>query len=250
MTRRPLLGIAALSALLVLAGCGTPPPAEDPVDENPPASTAEVDPVGILLDASDAESVLVVYVEMTASNGATADVVMVVQKSTDWDDPAGADRAALMTQVCAGAYDESIYAMRGFTFALIRVTFTVTEGEWPAGEGVHLVPATDHLAVVSSGAVVSDPGADPESPNCKRDKIMTGPGEGTMVVAIGDDIGVYDKWAGHNYGFATLAGGDFTECLALSTDLGRELGWNDSSQSYVDETDICKVGDFTENDDS
>ncbi len=252
MTRQPLVALLALPLLLALAGCGgggTPPVDPAPADEDPGIPVATDTP-----DLPD-DAVLAVFAELRADNGATLDLLMVVHKPTAWDDPAAADRPALMLEQCSGAYDEALFADQLYSFASIDVTATVASGDWPAGAGAWLAPTTDYLAVVSTGDVVEDPAADSDAPHCARDRQIAGPGSGTMVVAFRgdtDDMGAaggYTKWANHNYGFALLTSGLFTGCGVFVTPLGEEFGWGDPYET-VDLTEICKFGNFAEEFDS
>lgn len=251
MTRRPLIALLALPLALALTACGGggTPPDPAPVEEDPGIPVAEEMP-----ELPD-DAVLAVLAELTADNGATMDLLMVVHKSTAWDDPAAADRPALMLEQCSGAYDEALFADQLYSFASIDVTATVTSGDWPAGAGAWLVPATDYLAVVSTGDVVEDPAADSEAPHCARDRQIAGPGSGTMVVAFRgdtDDVGAaggFTTWANHNYGYAILTSGEFTECGLIIPPLGEEFGWGDPYEE-VTLTEICKFGNFAEEFDS
>jgi hypothetical protein len=255
MTVRPLVALLALPVVLALAACGPGTPPDDP-DGIPVAE--EVPDVPVAEEALELpdDAVFAAFAELTAENGATLDLLMVVHKSAAWDDPAAADRPALLIDQCSGAYDESVFADQLFSFASIDVTGTVGSGDWPAGTGVWLTPATDHLAVGSTGDLAEDPSADSETPHCKRDRQLAGPGTGTMVVAFRgdtDDVGAaggFTRWANHNYGFAVFeAGPHFTECGFIVTPLGEEFGWDEPAET-VDLSDICKFGIFVEDDDS
>lgn len=250
MTRRPLVAVLALPLVLALAACGGggTPPDPAPVDEDPGVPVAEE--AYVLPD----DAVLRTDVEVTADNGATMDVAMVVFVSTAWDDPAAADRPATMTEQCLDALDASIYADQLFSFAKIEVT-TVTSGDWPSDAGVFLFPSVEHLSVAATGDIEEAPGFSSEAPHCKRDHQITVGGSGEMIVAFRgdtDDVaaaGGFTRWANHNYGFSVVGPVTFSECTHTASPLGVEFGWSDTYDAVV-ESEVCRVGIFTEDDDS
>jgi hypothetical protein len=255
MTRRPLLAVLAVPVLLLLAACGPgtppddapePPPAEDPQGEDEPQGT----PVALPDDA-----LLLVQAVATAGNGATLDLSLVVREATAWDDPAAADRPALFTAGCEGAYDPTIYEEQLFSFAAIDVTATATAGTWPtssevdATNAVYLFPETEFLSLASTGDLVEEPVFDGSTPHCKRERVLVGAGTGTLVVGFRGDTdavgaaGGFTRWANHNYGFGTGEGPIFlSDCSVLVTDLGAERGWDEATApQYVNDV-TCRFG--------
>lgn len=250
MTRRPVLAALALPLLFALAACGGSP-SGDPTDPGADPTPTPTETEAIETGSIDVPDDTVLYVQgvATATNGATLQLDYVVRKSTAFDDPAGADRVALFLDACAGAYDEDLLAADLFSFALVEIEATQLTGTWPVGEGVYLWPNSHFVALASSGFLVDD-SSNSEAPNCKRDRSIVGPGEGTLVIAFRgdtDDVmaaGGFTKWANHDYGFTSLDDSlSLSLCSAIATPLGVEFGWPADAQNYV-EDDNCRYGEL------
>lgn len=255
MTRRPALALLALPVVLALAACnpGGSVPADDEGD--PPVTEEQPAPDVQAVELPD-DAVLHVQAVATAQNGATMDLSLIVHKSTAFDDPAAADRPALLTAGCPGGYDEQIYADQLFSFALVDVTATLTSGTWPGDGGVELAddtiyvfPETVHLAIASTGFLQEEAVFDSETPHCKRQRVIAGAGEGTLVVAFTgdtDDVGAaggFTRWANHNYGFTTDGGlTTLSDCSVTVTPLGEEFGWSPAEAPEYITPDVCRFG--------
>lgn len=254
MMRRPLLAVLAVPALVVLAasGPGTPPDdgPEPPPAEEPQGGDPQEAPAALPDDA-----LLLVQAVATADNGATLDLSLVVRAATAWDDPAAADRPELFTAGCEGGYDASVYEAQLFSFAEVDVTATASSGAWPsaseidATNAVYVFPETDFLSLASTGDLREEPVADGATPHCKRQRVLTGPGAGTIVVGFQGDTdavgaaGGFTRWANHNYGFTTGEGPILlSDCSVLVTDLGAERGWDEATApQYVSDV-TCRFG--------
>jgi hypothetical protein len=241
----------------MLAACGgqpapTPTSATSPSAQPAPMTspTPTVPPIALPDDA-----VLLVQATATAADGAALDLAMVVLRSTAWDDPSAQDRPALMTQECAGSFDESVYESGLWSFARIEVSATPRSGSDWQGDRVTALPLTDHVAVVSTGFPADDDQVDPATPYCARSKFITGPGEGVMVVGFRGDTdavgaaGGFTRWANHHYGF--VAGTDvvLTDCTAILTALGSELGADGPQWSSEAGSGACRFGNLGQEDD-
>ena len=251
MARRPVLALLALPLVLALAACdpGSPVPADDPVVD--PPVTEEEPPAAEPLDLPD-DALVAVSATIEASNGATMRVLSVVRRSLAWGDPAGADRAARMTEECAGYLDDAVYASALWSFTVVDVTATLIDGAWPSGEGVVVFPDPAFTAVAESGVLGEADVDDGATPHCFRPKTLTQPGAGAIVVGLHGDTdavgaaGGFTRWANHTYGYAALDPGlGMTDCELTVTPLGEESGWSDAAGA-VTEDGLCRFGIFTE----
>jgi hypothetical protein len=194
---------------------------------------------------------LVVTATATADNGAALDLTMTVHKATAWNDSAAADRPAVMTGVCEGYLDASVYEANLWSFLAVDVTATA-EGAatWPADKRIRLFPTfNDDVALASGGFLVEDPNVDMATPHCQRDRYIYEAGVGSLIAGIQGDTdevaaaGNFTRWANQLYGFvgrevagqsAADAGITISNCSFLVTPAGAELNggadwWSDHS---------------------
>jgi hypothetical protein len=251
MTRRPLLALLALPVALLRGGCAPGSPAGGDPSAAPTTEPSQEQQGDVTLDLPD-DALLAVRATVTASTGATMDVLAVVRASTAWDDPAAADRPATMTTECAGYLDESVYEANLWSFTRIDVTATAVDGDWPAGEGVNVFPDPDYTAVAETGDLGETASAAGDTPHCFRLKTITGPGSGTLVVGLQGDTdavgaaGGFTRWANHNYGFSSISAAEgLGDCELTVTPLGEESGWGDPYESVI-EDGLCRFGNFVE----
>lgn len=256
MTHRTALLAATLALpLLLIAGCApTPPtPAPAPPAGDPgPRAAPEGEPL-------PEDALLFVAATATADNGAQLSLTAVVHRSLAWSDPAAASRSALMTQVCDGSLEESVYDEQLYSFTQIDVAATPVDGTpaWPEGNRFSLYPYAGNDVVAADGAIVDDEDVDMATPYCVRSKYLPGAGEGTIVLGIAGDTdevtaaGNFTRWANTFYGFGTTevqsqtpadTGITLSDCYYTVTDLGAELG-GDGETWMQDATDTtCTVG--------
>jgi hypothetical protein len=126
---------AALAALL-LAGCG--PDRGTNGANDVPSGTPTEQPAELVLPE---DAVLGLVGIVTAGNGATADLAVVVHATLPYLVPEAGDAMAATLAWCAGEVDESILAGRGFTFTAVDVTLTPRDGDWPADLSLAVYPS-------------------------------------------------------------------------------------------------------------
>jgi len=246
----------ALSALIVVAlsGCQptpAPAPEQPPVAETPTA-TPEADPL-------PEDALLFISATATAENGAAVELTQVVHRSLAWDDPNAAASANLMSQVCDGSLEASVYNEQLWTFTRVDVAATPVAGTpaWPADLAFRLSPQPDNNAVAADGAVVDDEDVDIATPFCVREKRLPGVGEGLIVLGIAGDTdevsaaGNFTRWANTSYGFGTTevqsqspadTGITISDCYYSVTDLGLEFNGDNENWLLTDNETTCTVG--------
>jgi len=254
MQHRNALVIASLAVpLLFLAGCTPPAPAPvtPPAASDGPSAPAEV--------PLPEDALLEVTATATADNGAALSLRAVVHESLAWDDPAAASLADLMSQVCDGSLETSVYQDQLWSFTRIDVTATPVDGTpaWPEGRRFHLFPIAGNDAIAADGAVVDDEDVDIAMPFCLRDKYLPGAGAGTIVLGLAGDTdevtaaGNFTRWANTFYGFGTIevqsqtaadVGITLSECTYAVSDLGLSLGGENESWESTSSDTVCSVG--------
>jgi len=252
---RRLTSVVAVAAVgvLALAGCGSPP------EENPATDPPET-PAELVLPE---DAVLGLVAIVTAPNGATADLAVIVHASLPYLVPEAEEAMATTIAWCAGEVDETVITGRGYTFTAVDVTLTPRDGDWPddlilalapqpnpefgstlaAGEGLEQVDASDDS---SFGDAV---------PHCRQPAVLEGAGGGTVYLGIPSDItgandaASFTAWAFHDFGLSAVLPGDlgesettFSSCVASITPLGSEFGA--PSPTWADKTSdtACLVG--------
>jgi hypothetical protein len=247
MLRASALAVIPLAVLLTACTPPAPEPVPEASSEAPaPAPAPAPDPL--------AEDVLmVVNATATADNGAVLDLSLTIHRSLAWDDPAGASRAALMTSVCSGGLDDSVYESGLWSFASIDVDAVARTGPtWPADHRLFFLPYATYVTVGTDGFPIDDDEVDPATPHCVRSKFFEGPGTGTAIVGFAGDTdefgaaGNFTHWANHNYGFSVVrvssqtaadVGMALSDCSYEVTDAGLELnGDADWWASHVEDT--------------
>lgn len=256
MNIRPLTAAALIAVpLLLLTGCFPSTPTPPPVD--PPASSPE--PSAPAAEPLPEDALLELTATATADNGAVLDLVFLVHKSLAWDDPAGVANADLMTQVCNGSLENSVYDEQLWSFTQVDVSATPVDGTpaWPEGKRFELFPLAWSNAIAADGAVVDDQDVDIAMPFCSRTKYLGGPGEGILVLGQPGDTdavgaaGNFSRWANNNFGFTTVevesqtpadTGITVSDCAYVVTDLGKEFGGDSDSWSFTNTDTSCAVG--------
>jgi hypothetical protein len=249
---------------LLLAGCGPGGGSDDPSGGSTPTeSTAPTEQPAELVLPEDAVVGLVAIV--TAPNGATADLSLVVHASLPYGLPATADAEAATLAWCAGEVDESVIIGRGYTFTAVDIRLSPRDGDWPADLSISVLP-TPNPEVGSTLAVVGDlrqvDASDDDSfpdavPHCLQPALLDGLGEGTLFLGIPNDISGVDAesftaWTLHDFGVAAHLPGDlgesdvvFSSCTSAVTPLGEEFGApNESWHESADPT-LCSIGGST-----
>ncbi|CAN5350599.1 hypothetical protein BH09ACT5_BH09ACT5_20050 [soil metagenome] len=266
-----VIPIPLVTAALVVAlvGCnpGSPNPAPSATTKPAASATPTPTPTGspAQADPLPEDVVMVVDAVATADNGAVLDLSLTVHRSTAWDDPAGADRAALMTQVCAGSLEDSVYEQGLFSFAKIDFAAVQRPGaQWPANHRLFLTPNSTYTVVAADGFPLDDDEVDNATPRCLRGKYFEGPGTGTVVVGFRGDTddagaaGGFTKWANHNYGFTAVrvagqtaesVGMALSDCHYLVTAAGEALNGDAAWWGSLVNDTHCVYGSLTEDDD-
>ncbi len=252
--------VVGLTVVALLTACGTggdaaPTPTATVPAEKPAA-----------LDLPE-DAVLGLVGILTAPNGATADLAVIVHAALPWMVPEAADAVAATVARCVGEVDGSVVQGRGFTFSQVDIRLTGRDGEWPddltlavlpqpnpevgstnvAGDGLRQVEA-DASGVFDGLAV----------PRCSQPTVLDGLGEGTLYLGIPQDIGGVDDlasftgWTVHDFGLSAVLPGDlgasdvaFTACASALTPLGEELGAPNGAWAERFSATGCSVGGST-----
>ncbi len=203
---------------------------------------------------------------VTAPNGATADLSVVVHASLPHGLPDSADAQAATLEWCAGEVDESVIIGRGYTFTAVDIRLQPRDGDWP-DRPEHLGAAhpepRDRVDRLPSSATcgrwmpaTTTRSETPCRTACSR-QLLDGIGEGTLYLGIPNDISGVDAasftaWTLHDFGVAAHLPGDlgesdvvFSSCTSALTPLGEEFGApNDSWHENADPA-LCSVGGST-----
>lgn len=265
MRIRSVAASGLIAGVVLLAGCapGTPDPATTPsgTDEPTVEPTDAVDTPAELVLPDDA--VLGLVGILTAGNGATADLAVIVHASLPHMVPEAADAVAATAAWCDGEVDETVIAGRGFTFTIVEVSVTPREGDWPADQPLLVWPVANpefgSTIVAGAGLRQVDAATDQVFegyvPHCQQPAVLDGAGEGTLYLGIPQDIsGANDSesftaWALHDFGLSAVLPGDlgesdvvFTMCESALTPLGEEFGALIDTWAERFEPTGCTVG--------
>ena len=210
-------------------------PSVDP--NNPPDQPAEL----VLPD----DAVLGLVGILTAPNGATADLAVIVRASLPHMVPEAADAVAATVARCAGEVDAGIIASRGFTFTTVGVRVSPREGGWPADLPLLVYPVANpefgSTIVAGTGLrqveAATDPVFEDFQPRCQQPALLDGAGSGILYLGIPQDISgandapSFSAWAMHDFGLSAVLPDDlgesdvaFTMCESEVTLLGEEFG--------------------------
>jgi hypothetical protein len=244
------VAVAGLVAgTLLLAGCApaAPAPSATPSGTDPastPSGPSDSDDLPAELVLPD-DALLGLVGILTAPNGATADLAVVVHASLPHMMPEAADAVAATAAWCSGEVDETVIAGRGFTFTMVEVTVTPRDGEWPADLSLLVLPVANpefgSTIVAGSGLrqveAATDPVFEDYLPHCQQPALLDGAGDGILYLGIPQDIsGANDSasftaWALHDFGVSAVLPGDLGEsdvvltmCESALTPLGEEFG--------------------------
>lgn len=253
-TRATTVGLTLLAAL-ALTAC-------DPGSTDPgPEPTDDVETPAELVLPSDATVGLVGI--LTAPNGATADLAVIVHAPLPWMVPEAAEAIAATVEWCAGEVDEGVIQGRGYTFTQVDIRLTAREGDWPDGLTLAVWPQPNPEVGSTNAAtpVLRQVDADASGdygdavPHCRQPTVIDGLGEGTVYLGIPQDISGVDElasftaWTLHRFGVSSELPGDlgesdvaFSSCASALTELGEELGASPESWAEVFTADGCTVG--------
>jgi hypothetical protein len=262
MRIRPATVLVLLSLPLVaLSGCTPEAPPAPPSNAPPAASSPAPSPAPLADDI-----LLHLTAIATAGNGAVLNLTLDVHKSTAWNDPTATSRPALMSSVCDGSLDDSVYDANLWSFGQVDVSAVADASTpaWPESKRLHVMPYSTHLALASTGDLIEDTEVSSETPHCKRDRYLAGAGVGTLVVGFQGDTdaagaaGNFTRWANHLYGFvgrevagqtAAQAGITITGCNYVVTPAGETLNGGASWWHEQDSPSECYVGSSEPEDD-
>jgi hypothetical protein len=251
--RAALSGLAVV-ALLTACGPGAAVPTPTPTD-------AEERPAELDLPA---DAVLGLVGILTAPNGATADLAVVVHAALPWMVPEAADAVAATVAWCVGEVDDSVIQGRGFTFTQVDIRLTARDGEWPDDLTLAVLPQPNPEVGSTNVAADGLRQVDADSsgiyggmavPPCRQPTLLDGLGEGSLYLGIPQDIvGVNDLesftgWTVHEFGLSAVLPGDlgttevvFSSCASALTQLGEEFGAPNEAWSDRFSADGCGVG--------
>jgi hypothetical protein len=257
--------VAGLAGLALLTGCaqGAPDPTvtstDTPAPSVDPTDPADVPAELVLPD----DAVLGLVGILTAGNGATADLAVIVHASLPHMVPEAADAVAATAAWCAGEVDETVIAGRGFTFTTVEVSVTPRDGDWPDDQPLLVLPIANpefgSTIVAGPGLrqveAATDPVFEDYLPHCQQPAVLDGAGEGTLYLGIPQDIsGANDNasftaWAVHDFGLSAVLPGElgasdvaFTKCESAVTLLGEEFGALIDSWTETFTSTGCSVG--------
>lgn len=250
----PVVAASVAVGVLLLAGCGTP---GDPGAD--PSETPEL-PAELVLPE---DAVLGLVAIVTAPNGATADLAVVVHASLPYLVPEAEEATATTVAWCAGEVDETVIAGRGFTFTAVDVTLTARDGEWPEDLMLAVLPQPNPefgSTIAAGNGLVQVEASDTDGyedyvPHCRQPAVIRGLGGGTVYLGIPSDItGANDAasfaaWTFHDFGLSATLPGDlgssettFSACLASVTQLGSEFGAPSPTWAEKFTDSSCAVG--------
>lgn len=249
-----------LTVVLALTACGTGAAEPTPTTTNSGEVPAEL--------ALPEDALLGLVGILTAPNGATADLAVVVHASLPWMVPEAADAVAATVAWCVGEVDEGVISGRGYTFTQVDIRLTAREGDWPDDLPLLALPIgnpeTGSATVAGEGMRQVDEDAsgvygDLAVPHCRQPAVMDGLGEGTLYLGIPQDIaGVNDSdpftaWTLHDFGLSAVLPGDlgasavtFGSCTSALTPLGEEFGAPNETWADRFSATGCSVGGSTE----
>jgi hypothetical protein len=245
-----------LAVLALLTACGTGGGAPTPT----PTGTDET-PAELVLPA---DALLGLVGILTAPNGATADLAVVVHASLPWMVPDAAEAVAATVAWCAGEVDDAVIQGRGYTFTQVDVSLTARDGEWPEGLTLAVLPMPNPEVGSTNvaGAGLRQVDADATGvydglpvPHCRQPAVLDGLGTGTLYLGIPQDIaGVNDLasftgWTLHDFGLSAVLPGDlpasdvsFSACASALTPLGEEFGAPNEAWADRFTATGCSVG--------
>lgn len=252
--------------LVLLTGCApetaptpTPTPTEPsvaPVEPEP-----GVDGPAQLVLPDDALLGLVGI--LTAPNGATADLAVIVRASMPHMVPEAADAVAATAAWCAGEVDAAVIAGRGFTFTTVEVSVTPRDGDWPDDLSLLVKPVAnpEYGSTLAAGPGLrqveeaTDPVFEGYVPHCQQPAVLDGAGDGILYLGIPQDISgandsaSFSAWAMHTFGLsAELPGGlgesdiVFSKCESEITLLAEEFGASIATWAERFSQTGCSVG--------
>ncbi|MBB5633576.1 hypothetical protein BKA04_001799 [Cryobacterium mesophilum] len=260
----------ALVPLLLLTACQ---PEKSPLESpSPTVMEAPSAPPGPPVQALPPDSVLGMTGTVTADNGAELALTLVVHASKAATAPDAATGSAVITDWCAGELDANTLA--GQAYGLVQVDYTATlvgSKTWPPDLPLLLFPTAQDVGLASSGAahqievLAAPPSPGDYVPHCQQFAFLTGPGDGSTIVALAGDASdnpPFTRWADFAYGFdinspAGFVGSkpfggvdssrvSFTNCVATITALASTLGYPSNSWGQEFAPDRCVVGGSTQ----
>jgi hypothetical protein len=247
MRIRSLAVAGLIASAVLLSGCApaetpdapSPSGSEDPTTE--PTDTVDLPAELVLPD----DAVLGLVGILTASNGATADLAVIVHASLPYMVPEAADAVAATVAWCSGEVDETVISGRGYTFTVVEVSVTPREGDWPADASLLVLPVVnpEYGSTLAAGSGLRQVEAATDDvftdyvPHCQQPALLDGAGEGILYLGLPQDIGgandspSFTAWMVHDFGLTAALPGDlgasdvvFSACSAALTPLAEEFG--------------------------
>jgi hypothetical protein len=262
------VAVAGLVAgAMLLTGCAPEgdEPAPTPTTSDPGATPVDTAP-GVDVPAQlvlPDDAVLGLVGILTAPNGATADLAVIVHASLPHMVPEAADAVAATAAWCAGEVDETVISGRGFTFTTVEVSVTPRDGVWPVDLPLLVYPVANpefgSTIVAGTGLrqveEATDPVFDDYLPHCQQPALLDGGGDGILYLGIPQDISgandspSFSAWAVHAFGLSAVLPGALSEtdvvfsmCQSELTPLGDEFGASIDTWADHFSSTGCTVG--------
>jgi hypothetical protein len=254
--RAALVGLTVVGLLTACGtGGGAPTPPPTPTPTTPAKAPAEL--------TLPEDAVLGLVGIVTAPNGATADLAVIVHATLPWMAPDAAPAVAATVDWCAGEVDEGVIEGRGYTFTRVDIRLTARDGAWPDDLTLAVLPqpnpqvGSTNVAATGLRQVDEDTTGDyPDAvPHCRQPTLLDGLGDGTLWLGIPQDItGVdglasFTAWTTHAFGLSAVLPGDlgtadvlFSSCASALTPLGEEFGAPTETWADRFADDGCSVG--------
>lgn len=266
MRIRSLAVAGLMASAVLLSGCAPterePAPAPTGSDEPSVEPTEAVDTPADLVLPDDALLGLVGI--LTAGNGATADLAVIVHASLPYMVPEAADAVAATVAWCTGEVDDTVISGRGFTFTTVEVSVIPREGDWPADVPLLVLPVAnpEYGSTLAAGTGLRQVEAATDDvftdyvPHCQQPALLEG-AYGILYLGIPQDIGgandsaSFTAWMMHDFGLTATLPGEFgasdvvfSACSAALTPLAEEFGTLTDDWSEKFTATGCSIGGF------
>ncbi|MBX3067899.1 MAG: hypothetical protein KF844_04555 [Cryobacterium sp.] len=278
LNRRYLFGATALFATAALTAC-QPLTLPSNLGSTPSASSVSQAPTPTpdptpTFPTMPADAMLGLIGTATASNGAVLNLVLTVHSVQPSTEPIAADGVNAISSWCVSESDASVLAATNSS--ILQVDFSATaQGSvaWPSDLPIALFPSSSQTLPVSLAAtggikqlevLGTAPSPGDYIPHCQQSAFLTGPGTGSLTVAISNDVkgtsgyAPMQAWSGLWYGFdgavaaGTLKGQPFggadpksivfSNCQVVLTQVGSNSGAPSPTWQQVFNSTSCGVG--------
>ncbi|HEY4151873.1 MAG TPA: hypothetical protein VGM38_00990 [Pseudolysinimonas sp.] len=228
-------------AALALTGCHSNPLSPLGSSSTPGSASATPSPTPTVVLPAD--TMVALTAQVTADNGATATVGVIVHKPVASTDATVAAMVTRMTTVCDGEVDAGVLASQKAMMVKIDYSSTLASGTWPTDLPLALNPGAGYAELVAAGdpGVVQKEilGANPSPgdyiPHCAQTAFLTVGQSGSVFAAeyidpsAGAGLDNSTFWSQIQYGFITPYDlfphqrVTFAHCTDTLTALGQSL---------------------------